>query len=54
MANGSGENQDCLVFDSSVLLCSFLAIMFSSNPHIKVMWRAWFKIAKARQFKGGI
>jgi len=50
LTNGRGK-QDCLVFDNSVLLCLFLAIMFSSNPHIKVMWRAWFKITKARQFK---
>lgn len=52
--NRSGEKQDCFIFDSTVLPWLFLAIMFSSNPHIKVMWRAWFKRTKARHFKGCI
>lgn len=51
---GSGEKQDYFVFDSSVLSWLFLAIMFSSKPHIKVMCKAWFKIIKARKFKGCI
>lgn len=40
LTNGSGEKQDCSVFDNCVLPWLFLAIMFSSNPHIKVMCRA--------------
>ena len=50
----SGEKSDCFVFDSSVLSWLFLAIMFSSKPHIKVMCKAWFRIIKARKFKGCI
>lgn len=30
----------------------FPAIVFSSNPHVNEMWRAWFEITKARQFQG--
>lgn len=52
--NREWGKQDGFVFDGSVLPWLLLAIMFSGNRHIKVMWSGWFTITKARQFKGCI